>query len=696
MSESLAVSPSLPPGARYLDRELSWLDFNARVLELAADEEAPLLERVKFAAIFSRNLDEFFMIRVAGLADRAAAGLGAAATEGLDPSEELRQIRAKAEPMVARQAGLFGSRICPALAVAGIEVTDWDTLDERARKECSRFYEERIFPVLTPLAVDPGHPFPYISNLSLNLAVLVRDPHRSERRFARVKVPPLLPRFVAAGGDDGRFVPLEQVIAAHLPALFPGMEIESHHPFRVTRNADLALTDEDADDLLAAVEMELRRRRFGHTVRLEIDSGMSTAVCELLVRELEVGPESVYTVDGLLDLSALAGLYGLDRPDLKDTPWTAVIPPRLAGVDEGKTDIFDVLREQDVLVHHPYDSFNETVGTFIRQAAVDPAVLAIKQTLYRTSGDSPIVKALIRAAERGKQVAVLIELTARFDEEANIAWARALEQAGVHVVYGLVGLKTHSKTALVVRNEDDGVRRYCHIGTGNYNPTTARLYEDLGLLTAEPELGADVGDLFNFLTGYSRRTRYRRIAVAPQAMRGRVIELIGEAAGEDGGRIVMKMNSLVDEDVIDALYAASARGTDIDLIVRGICRLRPETGGLSERIRVRSILGRYLEHSRIFAFGNGAERPVRYFIGSADMMPRNLDRRVEALTPVTDPDLAARLQEILDVNLADDTLAWRLRPDGAWERVPPGANGGVATHTALAALALARSTPSPS
>jgi polyphosphate kinase len=683
--------------ARFLDRELSWLDFNARVLALAEDAGTPLLERVKFLAIFGKNLDEFFMIRVASLADRAAAGLGAAATEGLDPTEELRRIRAKTEALVARATGVLRQEVMPGLAAAGIELVDHDALDTEARKELSAFFEGQLFPVLTPLAVDPGHPFPYISNLSLNLAVLVRDPQRQTPRFARVKVPPLLSRFVPVNGGR-RFVPLEQVIAAHLPALFPGMEVESHHAFRVTRNADLALTEEGADDLLAAVEMELRRRRFGQAVRLEIDPSMSGEVRELLVREIEVGPESVYTIDGLLDLGSLSTLYAIDRPDLKETPWAPVVPARLAGVEEGTTDIFAVLREGDVLVHHPYESFADTVSAFIRQAALDPAVLAIKQTLYRTSGDSPIVKSLIRAAERGKQVAVLIELKARFDEEANIAWARALEEAGVHVVYGLVGLKTHSKTALVVRSEPDGIRRYCHIGTGNYHHATARLYEDVGLLSADADLGADVGDLFNYLTGYSRRTDYRRIAVAPIGLRRRVLELIAEAAAEEDGRIIMKMNSLVDEAVIDALYGASAAGTEIDLIVRGICRLRPETPGLSERIRVRSILGRYLEHSRIFAFGSGRVTPVQYFIGSADMMPRNLDRRVEALTPVSDPALAVRLQEILDVNLADGVLAWRLRPDGEWEKVPgprtlPGPDGtqvSTATHTRLQELAEAR------
>jgi polyphosphate kinase len=650
---------------RYLDRELSWLDFNGRVLALAEARKMPLLERVKFLAIFSRNLDEFFMIRVAGLADRAAAGLGAAATGGLDPHDELGSIRKRAEELVLRQTDVCRDEVRPSLAEAGIRVLEWAALETSHQKELGRYFEDQIFPVLTPLSVDPGHPFPYISNLSLNLAIMVRDPERHERRFARVKVPPLLPRFVRSS-DGTCFVPLEQVISAHLDRLFPGMEIELHCPFRVTRNADLSVADEESDDLLATIEMELRRRRFGHAVRLEINPGMPAEIRDLLVRELDLTPENVYEIDGLLDLDSFWQLYGIDRPDLKDAPWPSVVPPRLAGVEEGTVDIFTVLAEKGVLVHHPYDSFADTVQAFIRQAAVDPHVLAIKQTLYRTSGDSPIVKALIRAAERGKQVAVLVELKARFDEEANIAWARALEQAGVHVVYGLVGLKTHSKTALVVRSEPGGIRRYCHVGTGNYNTSTARLYEDIGLLTADPDLGADLSDLFNYLTGYSRSTDFRKILTAPLRMRDRIIELIEEAAAEDGGRIVMKLNALVDERVIEALYAASAAGTEIDLVIRGICRLRPETPGLSERIRVRSVLGRYLEHSRIFAFGNGVGGPVRYYIGSADMMPRNLDGRVEVLAPVEDPDLAARLQEILDVNLSPDCRAWRLSAEGNW------------------------------
>jgi len=693
--EAPAAAPeAVPETSRYLDRELSWLDFNGRVLAMAEDPTVPALERAKFLAIFSRNLDEFFMIRVAGLANRAAAGLGAAETEGLDPAEELRSIRRCTLRLLERQAGVFRHELVPALAEAGIEFCDWEGLEDAERAELDRFFEDQIFPVLTPLAVDPGHPFPYISNLSLNLAVLVRDPARDERRFARVKVPPLLPRYVLVSGSPGsgerlRFVPLEQVIAAHLPALFPGMEIESHHPFRVTRNADLSLSEEDADDLLAAVEMELRRRRFGQAVRLEVDAGMSAEVCDLLMRELELTPDALYVLDCPLDLESLWSVHELDRPDLKDPPWAPVTPGRLAGLGDGGGDIFSVLADGGVLVHHPYDSFADSVETFIRQAAVDPSVLAIKQTLYRTSGDSPIVKALIRAAERGKQVAVLVELKARFDEEANIAWARALEQAGVHVVYGLVGLKTHSKTALVVRAEADGIRRYCHIGTGNYNNKTARLYEDIGILSADPDLGADLSDLFNFLTGYSRRTDYRKILVAPHGLRERMVNLIKEAAAEEDGRIVMKMNSLVDEAVIDALYAASDQGCEIDLIVRGICRLRPETPGLSERIRVRSIVGRFLEHSRIFAFGNGRSAPVRYFIGSADMMPRNLDRRVEVLTPVDDPALTGRLQEILDVNLADDTQAWQLRSDGRWKKIEP--QVGLGTHPGLQDLALQRS-----
>jgi len=669
---------------RYLNRELSWLDFNARVLALVEDESVPLLERAKFLAIFSENLDEFFQVRVAGLKDQHAAGLGAQ-RDGDSPAEQLRGVRAQVEKLVERQVQVFLKSMAPSLAEHGIVFSDWEGLDDDDRAYLVHEFEQHIYPVLTPLAVDPGHPFPYISNLSLNLAVIVRDPTTGERRFARVKVPPLLPRFVVMP-DGERFVPLEQVIAAHLDALFPGMEIECNYPFRVTRNADLTLEEEEADDLLAAVELELRRRRFGRAVRLEVDVATSDEVRELLMRELDLGPDDTYTVEGPLDLSGMWAVHELARLELKEDAWVPVTQPRLAAIDDDPSSLFTLVRERDLLVHHPYDSFATSVEAFIEQAAVDPKVLAIKQTLYRTSGDSPIVTALIRAAERGKQVAALVELKARFDEQANIGWARALEQAGVHVVYGLVGLKTHTKTALVVREEDDGVRRYCHVGTGNYNPRTARLYEDIGLLSADPDLGADLTELFNYLTGYSRQEGYRKLLVAPVSLREKVLELIDDQARSDG-RIVMKMNSLVDDEVIDALYRASQAGCEIDLVVRSICCLRPGTPGLSENIRVRSIVGRYLEHSRIYGFGPRAERT--YYFGSADLMPRNLDRRVEALAPVTDDELRARLQEILDVNLADDTLAWELEPDGTWAKVAT--VEGVNTHRRLQELAVERS-----
>jgi len=680
-------APAEPGQPRYLNRELSWLQFNERVLALAEDEDVPVLERTKFLAIFSQNLDEYFQVRVAGLKDQlATAGSVGRSPDGMTPAEQLRAIRAEVERLADRQQRAFLECVEPALADAGIAVIDWAALDDDDRRELIGEFEERIFPVLTPLAVDPGHPFPYVSSMSLNLAVMVRDPLTDERRFARVKIPPLLPRFIALR-DGTRFVPSEQVIAAHLGALFPGMEIESHAAFRVTRKADLAL-EEDAQDLLEAVEMELRRRRFGRAVRLELAAGMSLEARELLVRELEVSPDDVYVVAGPLDLSGLWGVYALDRPELKSAPFAPVTAPPLTGVADEAPDLFAVLREGDVLVHHPYDSFSTSVVAFIQQAAADPNVLAIKQTLYRTSGDSPIVKALIDAAERGKQVVVLVELQARFDEQANIAWARALEQAGVHVVYGLVGMKTHTKTALVVRDEGDRMRRYCHVGTGNYNPKTARTYEDLGLLSSDEEIGADLSDLFNSLTGFSRQGRYRRLLVANTSLRRGLSEMIrGEMdAPPDERRIVMKMNNLVDPEIIDVLYEASEGGVRIDLIVRGICCLRPGVPGLSSNIRVRSIVGRYLEHSRIFSFGLGERR--RFFIGSADLMPRNLDRRVEAVTPVTQPDLKARLTEILDINIADDTLAWSLGSDGAWTKVPTTA--AVNAHDRLQELALQR------
>ncbi|MGI8807392.1 MAG: RNA degradosome polyphosphate kinase [Acidimicrobiales bacterium] len=678
-----------PPGPpRYVNRELSWLDFNARVLALAEDGQTPVLERAKFLAIFSSNLDEFFQVRVAGLHDKHAAGLDTTSLDGLTPTEQLRAIRPRVEELIARQAAVFLDDVAPALGEAGIVLSDWGSLDDDDREYLVDVFDRRIFPVLTPLAVDPGHPFPYISNLSLNLAVSVRDPGTGARRFARLKVPPLLPRFVVMP-DGERFVAVEQVIAAHLDSLFPGMEIEEHDTFRVTRNADVTLEDdEEADDLLAAVELELRRRRFGRAVRLEVAATMAEETREMLLRELELSSHDVYVVDGPLELGGLMAVYDLDRPDLKDPPWVGVTQPRLVDDDGDACDIFAVLREREVLVHHPYDSFSTSVVAFIEQAACDPHVLAIKQTLYRTSGDSPIIKALIRAAETGKQVAALVELKARFDEQANIAWARALEEAGVHVVYGLVGLKTHTKTALVVRDEGDSIRHYCHVGTGNYNPKTARIYEDIGLLSASPELGADLAELFNYLTGYSRQTEYRQLLVAPAGLRQSILDLVAaESEADDrAGRIVLKMNNLVDTAIIDGLYEASQAGVEIDLIVRGICCLRPGVPGLSENIRVRSIVGRYLEHSRVLAFGSRGHR--RYLIGSADLMPRNLDRRVEAMTPVDDPDLQARLQEVLDVNLADDVLAWNLSPEGAWAKVET--TEGVNAHLRLQELAFER------
>ncbi|HMC38271.1 MAG TPA: polyphosphate kinase 1, partial [Acidimicrobiales bacterium] len=555
--ESFAADST--PGQHYLNRELSTLDFDGRVLALAENRDFRLLERVKFLAIFAQNLDEFFQVRVAGLKDQLAAGIGTA-PDGLSVTDQLKAIRAAVERLLQRRRRAFVSEIRPGLAEHGIVLEDWSALPPADRQWVGKVFAERIFPVLTPLAVDPGHPFPYISNLSLNLAVIVRDPSGGERRFARVKVPPLLPGLLALP-DGRRWVALEQVIAAHLEALFPGMEIESHHPFRVTRNADLTLEEEEADDLLVAVEMELRRRRFGRAVRLEVDETMTEEVRTLLVRELDIQPEDVYEGADPLDHTTLWQFYNLDHPELKDEPFYPVKPFRLTGGEEDTADIFAAIRQGDILVQHPYESFSESVEEFISQASRDPSVLAIKQTLYRTSGDSAIVRSLIRAAERGKQVAALVELKARGDEAANIGFARALERAGVHVVYGLVGLKTHCKISLVVRQEGDGITRYCHIGTGNYNASTARTYEDVGILTARSEIGADVTDLFNYLTGYSRRVEYRRLLVAPATLRARMTDLIArEAALGPEGRIVWKLNNLVDPGIIDSLYAASDAG----------------------------------------------------------------------------------------------------------------------------------------
>ena len=683
------VLPTAPvePSTRYLNRELSWLDFHERVLALAEEVERPILARAKFLAICSQSLDEFFQVRVSGLLEQREAGLTATTPDGMRPEDQLAEIRTRVVAVTDRIERLFADDLRPALDKAGIRLVDTADLTDEDRTWTTETFVERIFPVLTPLAVDPAHPFPYISSLSLNLAVLVRDPVTSVRRFARLKMPPLLPRFFPLP-DGERFLPIEQLVADHLDRLFPGMEVVTHHVFRVTRDADLDVEEDEAEDLLAAVESILSRRRRGATsVRLEIERTMTEEVRELLMRELDLEADQVYVTEGPLDLSALWGFVALDRSDLKEPVWTAATPARLASED-GPPDVFAVLRQGDVLVHHPYDSFSSTVEVFVEEAANDPDVMAIKQTLYRTSPDTRIVRALIRAAEAGKQVVALVELQARFDEQANIAWARTLEQAGVHVVYGVVGLKTHAKVCLVVRREGSGIRRYAHLGTGNYNSDTARLYEDLGLLTADQQLGVDVADLFNLLTGYSRQRGYGRLLVAPIGLRERIVEMIRQqmTLGTQG-RIVLKLNSLVDPQTIDALYEASGAGVRIDLAVRGICCLRPGVRGLSDTIRVRSIVGRFLEHSRIYRFGEPGP-DARYFISSADLMPRNLDRRVEAAVPVDDPELRARLDEILQVTFADDVLSWELRADGGWSKVPT-VNGLDAQET-LMGLAAAR------
>jgi polyphosphate kinase len=616
------------------------------------------------------------------------AGVPGTSPDGMSPREQLDTIRGHVQGLVARQMQTFERHVRPRLHAGGIQIIDWNDLKKTQREQLHQVFEERVYPVLTPLAVDPAHPFPYISDLSLNLAVGVRDPATGIRRFARVKAPPLLPRFLKVPGGR-RFVPLEQVIAAHLDQLFPGMKIVTHHPFRVTRDADIDVEVDEADDLLETLESLLRgRQRSPEAVRLEVTASMPQDLRAILLRELRLTSSDLYVIDGLLGLGDLWSLTELKRPALKAKPWLGVTPPQLGPPLGEPREIFGALRENDVLVHHPYDRFATSVEALVLQAADDPDVLAIKQTIYRTSGEgeAPIVRSLMRAAAAGKETVALVELTARGDEEANIVWARTLEKAGVHVVYGVVGLKTHAKTVLVVRREGDSIRRYCHVGTGNYNPETATVYEDVGLLSADPELTADVADLFNSLTGYSNGNGYRKILVAPGALRPRLLELIGEEAVAKDGRIVMKMNSLVDPEIIDALYAASAAGAEIDLIVRGICCLRPGAKGLSETIRVRSIIGSYLEHSRIFRFGSDARDP-RYWIGSADLMPRNLDRRVECVAPVTDPVLVARLEEILAVNLADDVLAWKLGPKG-WAKVPT--KTGVDTHERLQGLAEAR------
>ena len=656
-----------------INRELSWLDFNARVLALAESPGVPLLERARFLAIFSRNLDEFFQVRVGGLKQQVLLGVGQRSPDGLSAREQLRAIRVRVNEMVTRHSRCFSDDVSLGLEQAGIRLCDWSALEPEDRIHLGEVFRRTIFPVLTPLAVDPAHPFPYISNLSLNLAVEVRDDDGGDVRIARVKVPQILERFMPLP-DGERFIRLEQVIAAHLDQLFPQMRIVGRHVFRLTRNADYELEGDEAEDLLEAVQTILQqRRRSPLAVRLEVAAGTSDEVIELLMRELELDRDDVYTVAAPLDLGGLWDLYPrVDRPDIKYGDWRPATPPALAtarGETGSAPGIFRVLRHEDVLVHHPYEAFDASVEAFVEQAASDARVLAIKQTLYRTSGPvSPMIDALSRAAAMGKQVVALIELTARFDEQNNIAWAQLLEDAGVHVVYGIVGLKTHAKLTLVVRDEDSGIRRYCHLGTGNYNPVTARVYEDIGMLTADADLGADISDLFNLLTGYSRQRQYRRLLVAPLSMRAALLEAI-RRQGRPGGRITIKVNSLVDPAMIDALYAASQAGATISLIVRGICGIRPGVPGMSDGIAVRSLVGRFLEHSRIYRFGepgDGAE----YLAGSADLMPRNLDRRVEVLYPVSAPDLRARLDQILAIDLADDELAWELHPDGHWTKVP--------------------------
>ncbi|MCW2496276.1 RNA degradosome polyphosphate kinase [Jatrophihabitans sp.] len=659
------------PGERYSNRELSWLAFNERVLNLAEDRQQPLLERMKFLAIFASNLDEFYMVRVAGLKRRADMGLEVTSADGLSPREVLASLSTRIAELVDRHGRCFRDVIAPLLVEQGIHIRRWDALDEEQHARLGEYFRSKVFPVLTPLAVDPAHPFPYISGLSLNLAVLVRDTEGGVQHFARVKVPNNVPRFVVVSQSavEAEFLPIEDLIAAHLQALFPGMEVVEHHVFRVTRNADFEVEEDRDEDLLQALERELMRRRFGPAVRLEVTDDIDPEVVELLVSEIDVDVDQVQHVPGLLDLSALWQVYDLDRPALKERRFVPATHPRFVDGEKPKS-VFATLRDGDVLVHHPYESFATSVQRFIEQAAADPNVLAIKQTLYRTSGDSPIVDALIDAAQAGKQVVALVEIKARFDEQANIRWARALERAGCHVVYGVVGLKTHCKTALVVRQEGNTIRRYAHIGTGNYNPKTARMYEDLGLFTADENICADLTDLFNVLTGYSRQTSYRALMVAPNGVRQGLIERIERevehARAGRPARIQFKTNHLVDEQMIDALYRASREGVQIDLLVRTFCTIRSGVPGLSENISTRSILGRFLEHSRVYYFGNDGE--PEYWIGSADLMHRNLDRRVEVLCQVSDPQAVDEVREMLDLAFDADTACWELNADGRWER----------------------------
>jgi len=684
--ETMAIT--LPPGGhdlphdRFLDRELSWLAFNERVLELAEDKTLPLLERVNFLAIFASNLDEFFMVRVAGLKRRIETGLAVTSSSGFEPAEVLTQISELAHSLQQRHSALFITEIEPALAQARINITRWEKLEQGEQELLSDYYRKQIFPVLTPLAVDPAHPFPYISGLSLNIAVMIKHPDNDSRLFARVKVPPTLPRFIRVPGASAgvKFITLEEVIGQHLQTLFEGMEIMQFHNFRVTRNEDLEVDEDEAENLLQALEAELARRRFGPAVRLEVSKSIDPVVLELLMEELDIEEEDVYKLEGPLDLTGLSDIAFLKRADLHYAPHQRVTNRFLkAAVDEGIS-IFSALRKQDILLHHPYESFSTSVQAFIEQAAADPKVFAIKQTLYRTSGDSPIVDALISAAKAGKQVLALVEIKARFDEQNNIGWARKLEQAGVHVVYGIVGLKTHCKLALVIRHEDGKLKRYCHIGTGNYNPKTARFYEDYGLLTSRDEVGEDIAKLFNRLSAYAEDLSFNEVMVSPVGVRTGLTALIeAEAKNVKEGKpagIQIKLNSLVDEQIIDSLYRASKAGVKVEILVRGMCSLKPGVAGLSENITVRSILGRYLEHSRVFRFVNGGTPLV--FIGSADMMHRNLDRRVETLVRLRQEDHLSQIQRLFELAMHPQASSWNLNADGTWLR-----NGPVSEDTEL-------------
>ncbi|WEV73826.1 RNA degradosome polyphosphate kinase [Bifidobacterium sp. ESL0798] len=686
--KALPEEQPLPPD-RYFDRELSWLKFNKRVLEMAEDPEVPLLERANFAGIFASNLDEYFMVRVAGLKRRIDTGIAVTSASGLSPRQQLRSISETAHELQTEHANEAIKHILPELAREHIVLLSWDRLTSAEQERLSRYYRQQVFPVLTPLAFDPAHPFPYISGGSLNLAVLVENPNSGKTHFARVKVPDNLNRLVPVDDltdEESReerygFITMENLIIAHLESLFPGMIIKEARSFRVTRNEDIDVEEDDAENLLNAMEKELLRRRFGPPIRLEISDATSPFLSQLLARRLRVNEEEIFRLPAPLDMKLMFELQDIDRPDLKNKPFIPTTNRQIATVESSRAqDIFAAIRERDILLHHPYDSFSTSVQAFLAQAAADPRVLAIKQTLYRTSSNSPIIDALVDAAQAGKQVLALVEIKARFDEDANIAWARKLERAGVHVVYGIVGLKTHCKLSLVVRQEADGLRRYCHVGTGNYNPKTARQYTDLGLLTCDPVVGQDLTRLFNQLSGYAPRSSFHRLLVAPRTCRSGLIQRIRRE--EDAARagheawIKIKVNSIVDEKTIDALYRASQAGVKIDIVVRGICALKPGAPGLSENIRVHSILGRFLEHSRIYAFANSAgpqigEGPTagpEVWIGSADLMHRNLDRRVEALVRITDPEEVASLIDYVDLQMADTTSSWHMQPDGTYIR----------------------------